>query len=129
MLVSTTGNFIYIGALGWYVVEVTGSAAAVGLTFAIFGAPTLLLTAQAGVLTDRFGSQRMLTLSVIGMGIAGLAIAAVALVPEPPLPLILGLAGLMGVAQTVGAPAALRSSTTSCPLRRCRARTPSTSCT
>ena len=107
MLLSTTGNFIYLGALGWYVVEVTGSAAAVGLTFAIFGAPTLLLTAQAGVLTDRYGSQRMLTLSVIGMGIAGLAIAAVALVPEPPLPLILGLAGLMGVAQTVGAPAAL----------------------
>ena len=61
MLLSTTGNFIYLAALGWYVVEVTGSAAAVGLTFAVFGAPTLLLTAQAGVLTDRYGSQRMLT--------------------------------------------------------------------
>jgi MFS family permease len=107
MLLSTTGNFIYLAALGWYVVEVTGSAAAVGLTFAVFGAPTLLLTAQAGVLTDRYGSQRMLTLSVVGMGIAGLAIAAVALVPEPSFLLVLALAGLTGVAQTIGAPAAL----------------------
>ena len=107
MLLSTTGNFIFIAALGWYVVEVTGSAAAVGLSFTVFGISTLLFTAQAGVLTDRFGSRTMMTISVTGMGIAGLVIAALALVPHPPFPLVLLLAFLMGFAQTIGAPAAL----------------------
>ena len=107
MLLSTTGNFIFIAALGWYTVEVTGSAAATGLTFTVFGASTLLLTAHAGVLTDRYGSRTMMTISVAGMGIAGLAIAALATVPQPPFALVLVLVGLMGVAQTVGAPAAL----------------------
>jgi MFS family permease len=107
MLQSTTGNFIFIAALGWYVVELTGSAAATGLAFTVFGAPVLLLTAQAGVLTDRFGSRTMMTISVTAMGIAGLAIAALAVVPDAPFPLVLLLAFAMGVAQTIGAPAAL----------------------
>jgi len=33
MLASTTANFMVFAALGWHVLETTGSAALVGLTF------------------------------------------------------------------------------------------------
>ena len=105
MLLSTTANFVYYAALGWYVVGLTGSAAAVGLSFTAYGAAGLLLTAHAGVLTDRYGSKPMLVLSIGLMSLASFAIAAVAMLSAPPFPAILTLAFLLGVAQTVGAPA------------------------
>lgn len=105
MLMSTTANFIFFAALGWYVVEVTGSAAAVGLAFAAYGIPVLLFTAQSGALTDKYGSKPMLIVSIGGMGLASLAVAGVALLPDPPLLLIVLLAFLLGVAQTLGGPA------------------------
>ncbi len=63
MLASTSANFMYFAALGWYVLKVTDSAAAVGLVFTATGLPVLLLSAYAGVLTDRLGSRMMLLLS------------------------------------------------------------------
>jgi MFS family permease len=104
MLMSTSANFIFFAALGWYVVEVTGSPAAVGLAFAAYGLPVLLFTAQAGAWTDRYGSKRMVLISIGGMGIASLAVAGVALLPAPPLWAIVLLAFLLGVAQTLGGP-------------------------
>ena len=44
MLCATSGNFVFNAALGWYVLEVTGSAAAVGLAFTVSGLPILLLS-------------------------------------------------------------------------------------
>lgn len=105
MLLSTTANFVYYAALGWYVAEVTGSAAAVGLSFTAYGAAGLLLTAHAGVLTDRYGSKPMLVLSIALMALASLAMAPLTLLVVPPLPVILLLAFLLGLAQTLGAPA------------------------
>ena len=71
MLVSTSGNFMYFAALGWYVLEVTGSAALVGIVFTATGLPVLLMSAYAGVLTDRLGARVMLLLSfgaMLGLG-------------------------------------------------------------
>ena len=62
MLASTSANFVYYAALGWYVLEVTGSPAAVGFAFTAAGLPILFLTPHAGVLTDRLGARRMLSL-------------------------------------------------------------------
>lgn len=104
MLMSTSANFIFFAALGWYVVEVTGSAAAVGLAFAAYGIPVLLFTAQSGAWTDRYGSKPMVLISIGGMGVVSLIVAAVALTPAPPLWLIILLAFLLGVAQTLGGP-------------------------
>ena len=58
MLASTSANFVYYAALGWYVLEVTGSPAAVGFAFTAAGLPILFLTPHAGVLTDRLGARR-----------------------------------------------------------------------
>src|SRR4051794_2618652 len=47
MLCATSGIFVFNAALGWYVLGVTGSAAAVGLIFSVSGLPILILTPQA----------------------------------------------------------------------------------
>lgn len=107
MLASTTGNFVYYAALGWYVLEVTGSAAAVGFAFTMSGLPILVLTAHAGVLTDRLGARRMLLLSLIAMAIATIAQAALAVSGAPPYAVVVALALGLGIAQTIGAPASV----------------------
>jgi MFS family permease len=107
MLSSTSGSFVYYAALGWYVLEVTGSAAAVGFAFTMSGLPILVLTAHAGVLTDRFGARRMLLLSLIAMAIATIAQAALAVSGAPPYAVVVALALGLGIAQTIGAPASV----------------------
>jgi MFS family permease len=107
MLVSTSGNFMYFAALGWYVLEVTGSAALVGIVFTATGLPVLLMSAYAGVLTDRLGARVMLLLSFGAMlGLAApQAVWAAAGVTSFPLIALLALG--FGVAQTIGAPASV----------------------
>jgi hypothetical protein len=56
MLCGTSGIFVFNAALGWYVLGVTGSAAAVGGIFSVSGLPILPLMPGGG-LTDRFGSR------------------------------------------------------------------------
>ena len=107
MLASTSGNFMYFAALGWYVLAATGSAAAVGLTFTATGLPILFLSTYAGVLTDRFGTRTMLLWSFVAMMAFTLAMAGSAASGAVPFALILVLAFGFGVAQAVGAPASV----------------------
>ena len=79
MLGSTSGSFLYNAALGWYVLQVTGSAAAVGLAFTMTGLPVLLLSPHAGVLTDRFGARAMLMASFAALSMVGVIQGIVAL--------------------------------------------------
>jgi MFS family permease len=107
MFASNAGGFIYVAALGWYVLGLTGSAAAVGLAYAANGLPQLLLTMHAGVFTDRLGARLMLA---VGIGVAGLsmfAIALVTLVPAAPLELVLVAAALCGAGYTIGGPGSM----------------------
>src|SRR4029077_4551462 len=69
MFAANTGGFVYVTALGWFSLGLTGSAAAVGLAYTANGVPQLLLTLHAGLFTDRVGAQRMVA---IGIGAAGL---------------------------------------------------------
>lgn len=107
MLASTSGNFVYYAALGWYVLEVTGSAAAVGFAFTMSGLPILVLTAHAGVLTDRLGARRMLLLSLIAMAVATIAQATLAVSGAGSYAVVATLALGLGIAQTIGAPASV----------------------
>jgi len=107
MLVSTSGNFVYYAALGWYILELTGSAAAVGFAFTMSGLPILVLTPHAGVLTDRLGARRMLLLSLVAMAIATSAQAVLAVGGAPSFAVVVVLAFGLGVAQTIGAPASV----------------------
>lgn len=107
MLASTSANFVYYAALGWYVLEVTGSPAAVGFAFTAAGLPILFLTPHAGVLTDRLGARRMLSLSLMGMAGVTIVQAVVAEGGAPPYAVVVVLALALGIAQTVGAPSSV----------------------
>ena len=107
MLCSTSGLFLFNAALGWYVLQVTGSAAAVGLVFSVVGLPVLLLMPHAGVLTDRLGARTMLIANFIALGIVAVLFGSVALGAAPDLKVILVLAVLLGIAETIGSPATM----------------------
>jgi MFS family permease len=107
MLCETSGLFLFNASLGWYTLQVTGSAAAVGLVFSFSGLPVLLLMPQAGVLTDRFGARTMLLANFVAQAAAALVFAIVALGDAPELAVLLVLALGLGIAETVGAPATM----------------------
>jgi MFS family permease len=107
MFASTSGSFLYYAALGWYVLELTGSAAAVGFAFTATGLPILFLTPHVGVLTDRLGARFMLLVSLGGMAAVAIAQAAAALGGVPSYGLVVALALALGIGQTIGAPASV----------------------
>jgi MFS family permease len=60
--ISLTGTWMQVVAVGWLVLELTGSAFAVGLTSALGSLPILLFTLWGGVLADRVRRRRALVL-------------------------------------------------------------------
>jgi MFS family permease len=107
MFAANVGGFVYIAALGWFVLGLTGSAAAVGVAYAANGLPQLLLTIHAGVFTDRFGARAMVALGIGSAGIAMVLAAAIALMPAPPFELIVLAAALAGTGYSLGGPGSL----------------------
>ena len=97
--------FVYNAAFGWLVLKLTGSPATVGFAYFVSGLPFLLLTLHAGLLTDRFGARPLIVWSFVLTGGFMFALGALALVPDAPLPLVIGLAFLSGCTQTLGGPA------------------------
>ena len=68
-LLSTLGNWMLLVAAPFYVLQVTGSAAASGLTFIAESAPAVLLGPLAGVLVDRMDRrQAMLLADLVRVG-------------------------------------------------------------
>jgi MFS family permease len=97
--------FVYNAAFGWLVLQLSGgSAATVGFAYFVSGLPFLLLTLHAGLLTDRLGARRLVALSFALTGTMMFILGAVGLVPNAPLWLVIGLAFLSGVTQTLGGP-------------------------
>ena len=77
--VANTGTWMQSIAQDWLVLELTGSAAAVGVTMALQFLPTLLFGVQGGMLADRFPKRTLLTAtqSVNGILTAALAVLAI----------------------------------------------------
>jgi MFS family permease len=106
-LANFAGNsswFVFNAGFGWFVLNATGSAAIEGFAFFIAGLPFLMLTLHAGLLTDRFGARRLVAISFFLTGLCMVGLGLLALVPNAPLVLILGVAFLNGTFQTIGAP-------------------------
>jgi MFS family permease len=101
---SNSSMFVFNAGLGWYVLTLTDSPAAVGFAFFINGLPWLLLMAHAGLLTDRYGPRRLVAISYLITGVVIGAMGLLALLPEAPLWIVLALALLSGAFQTLGAP-------------------------
>jgi len=76
-LVSSIGTTFYDFAIGWFILELTGSALQAGIYIATGGIIRLILTPFCGVLADRFNKVRILYitdwirgLTIIGAGLA-----------------------------------------------------------
>jgi len=79
-LVSAAGNGVALVALPWVVLDLTGSAADVGLVAAAAAVPLVLSAFVAGTIVDRFGRRRTAVVSDVlsGISIAAIPLAALA---------------------------------------------------
>jgi predicted MFS family arabinose efflux permease len=103
-LVSNTASFVLSAALSWTVLEATGSAASVGLVGFLYALPFGLFTLHAGLLTDRFGSRRMVGYSMAASGLITVLLGALVLGIGLPV-LGIGLLALaIGSASVLGSP-------------------------
>ncbi|MET9326458.1 MFS transporter [Tsukamurella sp. NPDC003166] len=59
-IASASGTFVQTTAVAWLVLQLTGSAAALGLVLAVGGVPALLFGPWGGVIADRFDLRRLL---------------------------------------------------------------------
>lgn len=66
--VSRLGDRIFQVALGWYVLELTGSATAMGMLLLCTTLPLLVLLLLGGVLSDRLPRRSVLLVSDVGRG-------------------------------------------------------------
>ncbi|MGP3912067.1 MFS transporter [Nonomuraea sp. 10N515B] len=72
-LISVTGTWMQVLGLNWLILEMTGSAASVGLSLVMQALPTLLLGMWGGALADRLPSRPV----VVAAQLAQAALAAV----------------------------------------------------
>ena len=103
-LVSLAGTWMQNVALAWLVIELSGSALAIGaLAFWRF-VPFTLFGLAAGVVADRFESRRLvMTTQAAAMAIS-IALAVVTLTDTATLPIVYALAALGGIALAFDAP-------------------------
>lgn len=84
-LVSTTGTWIQTIALGWLVLEITGSGFDVGVVTALQFLPMLLFGTYGGVIADRLDKRRTLVVTQSGMALSAAALAAITIAGADPL--------------------------------------------
>src|SRR5918995_1315211 len=103
-LVSLAGTWMQNIALAWLVIELSGSALAIGaLAFWRF-VPFTLFGLAAGVVADRFESRRLvMTTQAAAMAIS-VVLAVVTLTDTATLPIVYALAALGGIALAFDAP-------------------------
>ena len=103
-VVSLAGTWMQNIALAWLVIELSGSALAVGaLAFCRF-LPFLVLGLVAGVVVDRFDTRRLLLATQGAAMVVSVALAIVTLTDIATLPLVYALAALGGVVLVLDAP-------------------------
>jgi MFS family permease len=103
-IVSLAGTWMQNIALAWLVIELSGSALAVGaLAFCRF-VPFLVLGLVAGVVVDRFDTRRLLLATQGAAMLVSIALAVVTLADVATLPLVYALAALGGLVLVFDAP-------------------------
>jgi MFS family permease len=65
---SASGTFVQQTAVAWLVLQLTGSAAALGLVLAAGGLPALILGPWGGSVADRFDLRRLLIVTQTAFG-------------------------------------------------------------
>ena len=97
--ISNMGRFITQVVLPYQVYVLTGDVLAVGALSIVQLVPILLFTLGGGAVADAMDRRRLLLITQVGMMLSALALALLALVPEPP---ILALFAIAFVAAGIG---------------------------
>jgi len=82
-IISNLGDQLTIVALPWLVLQLTGSALALGLVLALMGIPRALFILLGGALVDRYSPKRVLMLSKMANAILLALVAGFVLGVEP----------------------------------------------
>lgn len=104
-LVSVAGTWMQTVALGWLVLELTGSGLAVGIQLALQFSPILIFGLWGGLLADRFDKRRILILTQTAMALVAASLWAVTISGSAVLWVVYGLVLLQGLITAVDNPA------------------------
>lgn len=98
-IVSVSGTWMQVLALNWLVLEVTGSAAAMGFSVLIQAAPNLILGGWGGALADRLPARPVLVATQCLRALLSLALAGAVLLHVDslwPVYAVIALSGVIG---------------------------------
>ena len=100
-VLSTAGSGLHIVALGWYLLERTGSATSVGLVWAVGLGSGIVMLPFAGPLADRYPRRMLAIGSDVFRLVLVAAMAALAYAGSPSLPALYVLTFLVGLGHSV----------------------------
>jgi MFS family permease len=103
--VSVGGNWIQNVALGWLVLQISHSGTALGILTAMRFLPTLVLGPWAGLVADRSDRRRILFHTQLHSGTVSGVLALVVALHWNWLPLVYGLALILGLLNVIANPA------------------------
>lgn len=104
-LLSNIGTWMQNTAQTWLVLQLTGSGSAVGFAIALQMLPSLLFSAVAGALADRFSKRTMMSWLQLGMAIPSVVLGVLAVAGQVQLWHVYVLAFCFGTARAFEAPA------------------------
>jgi MFS family permease len=102
---SASGTFVQQTAIAWLVLQLTGSAASLGLVLAAGGVPSLLLGPWGGTLADRIDRRRLLIITQSLYGLLAATLWILALAGSATVTLVVAISVAGGFISIVDSPA------------------------
>jgi MFS family permease len=104
-VVSISGNWMQTVAEMWLIVQLTGSGVSVGLTAGLQFLPLLLFGAYGGLLADRVGKRRLLTITQAAMAVPALTLWALTITGSVQVWMVFALVFVRGCVLAIDNPA------------------------
>lgn len=102
---SASGTFLQQTAIGWLVLQITGSAASLGLVLAAGGLPSLLFGPWGGTIVDRVNLRYLIVGTQLASGVLAAVLWAATAAGSRSLVLIIGINVIGGFVGVVDSPA------------------------
>ena len=103
--VSLIGTWIQSVAMGWLILQISGSATSIGLAVAFQFLPVLLFGPYGGVLVDRFKKRKLLLVTQSLAGVQAALLAVLVLTNHASIGLVLALSLMLGFIYVLDMPA------------------------
>jgi MFS family permease len=102
---SASGTFLQQTAIGWLILQLTGSAAALGLVLAAGGIPSLILGPWGGTVADRVDLRKLLISTQTAFGLLAALLWVIAAAGSASVGLVVAVSVAGGFVQVVDSPA------------------------